>query len=251
MSDSSTPYDPVQHGVSRDASSVSYVEVEPPAELTRVAHKFWELRTIAPINDDFWFHVLPDASKHIAFNFRVARAAGMTAVDARSVRLHLGAEFHFVGVRLRPGVWRGHGEITPAVISRAYEGDLPFAETWLRITDTDLNGAAPLLSELVGGLLDDKLIVENPITDAICAHAGTLRSVADMAKLVGLSCRQLQRVLTQSTGFQPHDLLKILRLHHSFRDHYLTHYADQSHFTRCFRDITGYTPTRYQRVFNV
>ncbi len=245
-------YDPVQYGVPGDTHSVSYVETNPSAELAPFVHRFWELRTNAPLHKDFSLHLLPDASIHVAFNIRVGGAVGLSAVGTHAALLPLGTEFHFVGIRLRPGVWQGGPrEITRGVISRPYDGELPLAETRSRLDDMDLSGAAPLLSDLVGNLLHDTLIAENPLTNAICAQVEDLRSVADMAKLVGLSARQLQRVLTQSTGFQPHDFLKILRLQYSFRDHYLTHYADQPHFIRCFRSLTGYTPTRYRRVFGV
>jgi AraC-like DNA-binding protein len=72
-----------------------------------------------------------------------------------------------------------------------------------------------------------------------------------MAEVAGLSPRQLQRTLKQSTGLAPHDLLKILRIQQSFRQHYLDLYADQSHYIHSFRKITGYTPARYKDKFDV
>jgi AraC-like DNA-binding protein len=69
--------------------------------------------------------------------------------------------------------------------------------------------------------------------------------------LVGLSPRQLQRNLKQSTGFSPHDLLKVLRIQQSFRQHYLNLYADQSHYIHSFRKVTGYTPAKYILKFDV
>jgi AraC-like DNA-binding protein len=72
-----------------------------------------------------------------------------------------------------------------------------------------------------------------------------------MAELVGVSARQLQRILKRSTGFSPHDLLKVLRVQQSFRKHYLDLYADQSHFIHAFRNATGYTPVQYRSRFGV
>ena len=72
-----------------------------------------------------------------------------------------------------------------------------------------------------------------------------------MAEVARLSPRQLQRVLKRSTGFTPHDLLKVLRLQQSFKQHYLETYADQSHFIHSFKKITGYTPAQYYRKFDV
>jgi len=69
--------------------------------------------------------------------------------------------------------------------------------------------------------------------------------------LAGLSTRQLQRTLKQTTGFSPHDLLKVLRIQQSFKRHYLDLYADQSHYIHAFRTATGYTPARYLKKFGV
>jgi AraC-like DNA-binding protein len=72
-----------------------------------------------------------------------------------------------------------------------------------------------------------------------------------MAAITHLSSRQLQRNLKKSTGFSRHDFIKVIRLQHSFKKHYLDAYTDQSHFIRSFRKITGYTPAEYYRKYDV
>jgi AraC-like DNA-binding protein len=72
-----------------------------------------------------------------------------------------------------------------------------------------------------------------------------------MASVTCLSTRQLQRILKQTTGFTPHDLLKVLRIQQSFKQHYLDLYADQSHYIHSFRKVTGYTPAKYANKFDV
>ena len=72
-----------------------------------------------------------------------------------------------------------------------------------------------------------------------------------MASAAALSPRQLQRRLKAETGFSPHDLLKVLRLQKSFRQDYLLSFADQSHFTHSFRELTGFTPGEFQKRFDV
>jgi AraC-like DNA-binding protein len=91
----------------------------------------------------------------------------------------------------------------------------------------------------------------NAITARILSNLDAIRSVADMAALLGLSTRQLQRTIQQLTGFAPHDLIKVLRVQQSFRKHYLDLYADQAHFTHAFRQATGYTPAQYRKRFRV
>lgn len=127
-------YDPVQYGVPGDAHSVSYVETDPSAELAPFVHRFWELKTNAPLHEDFSFHLLPDASIHLTFNMRVGGAIALSAVGTHSASLPFGTEFHSVGIRLRPGVGQGGlREITRGVISPPYDGELPLAETHSRL----------------------------------------------------------------------------------------------------------------------
>jgi AraC-like DNA-binding protein len=95
------------------------------------------------------------------------------------------------------------------------------------------------------------LVVENIVTQSILKNLDSIQSVVDMARVAGLSPRQLQRTLKESTGFSPHNLLKVLRLQKSFKTHYLDLYSDQSHFIHSFRKITGYTPSDYNRKFDV
>jgi AraC-like DNA-binding protein len=99
------------------------------------------------------------------------------------------------------------------------------------------------------------LVVSNPVTEKILRHLEGIRTVADMATVTCMSPPQLQRKLKQTTGFSPHDLLKVLRMQQSFKQHHLELYADQSHFIHSFRKITGYTPAKftnkYTNKFNV
>jgi AraC-like DNA-binding protein len=94
-------------------------------------------------------------------------------------------------------------------------------------------------------------VVPNELTARLLTRLDEIGSVADMAEIADMSARQLQRVLKRSTGFSPHDLLKVLRVQRSFRTHYLDLYADQSHFIHAFRHATGYTPVRYRDRFGV
>jgi AraC-like DNA-binding protein len=75
--------------------------------------------------------------------------------------------------------------------------------------------------------------------------------VADMAAIACLSARQLQRKLSENVGLSPHNFLKILRVQQTFSRDYLDYYADQSHFIHSFRKITGYTPIKFNKLFDV
>ena len=100
-------------------------------------------------------------------------------------------------------------------------------------------------------LVESKVVIANPVTERIFRHVDEIYSVADMAVAAALSPRQLQRVLKRTTGFAPHDFLKVLRLQQSLEGEPSLAYADQSHFIHSFRKATGYTPGKYARKFDV
>lgn len=252
MSVGRTIYSPVPDGMPRTAGGVRYTEVSPPAPLAAMVHRFWELRTIEILSEDFRYHALPDACVNLLFNECDPRVAGITRLRTRAEVLNLGRSFHYVGIQLYPGVWQGRSdEIQNSYVGSPYLGELPLVQVAEQMVGKSLSEKAVLLSGLVERLVASAHVAPNALTGAILMNLDRLRTVADMAALAGLSTRQLQRALKASVGMPPHDFLKVLRLQQSFRRDYLELYADQSHYINAFRQSTGYTPSRYVATFDV
>ena len=246
-------YTPVKDGIEKTTQSVEYTEAEPPRDVAGLVHCFWELKTTAPLTSDFQLHAVPDACVDIMFNEIDMTIAGVTALRTTYEVLNLGRDFHYVGIQFLPGVWQGNrDEIAYEYIGTSYAGTLPLIETNHKMAGLDFAGKQQIMTELVQNLASKETVMPNPVTAEILAHLDDIHSVADMAKVASVSPRQLQRTLKQSTGFAPHDLLKVLRLQRSFTARpNLNAYADQAHFIRSFRAITGYTPKRYFGKFQV
>ena len=245
-------YDPKGNGKDRTVESVHFAEAEPPGHLRGIVHRFLELRTQVPLPDDYRFHALPDACTYAVFNQLNPRVAGITRLRASSEELNLGTAFHFVNIRFLPGVWQGDREqISYGLVDDAYCGDLPLITLNQSLTGQDFAAKQGMLSQFVESLVESKLVIANPLTEKIFNHLEVIHSVADMAAVSDLSPRQLQRVLKRTTGFAPHDFLKVLRLQQSLNGEPSLSYADQSHFIHSFRKATGYTPARYSRKFDV
>lgn len=245
-------YDPIKDGIEKTVRWVRYTEEKPPAYLSGWVHCYWELKTETALADDFCLHAIPDACVNILFNQADPDIAGITALHTTYEVLNLGKSFHYVGIQLLPGVWRGDPkEIADQFVGMPYAGELPLVSISREMVQHDFLAKQEPMSGLVQQLIDAKLVVSNPVTEKILANLDDIRSVADMAAVAGLSPRQLQRALKQTTGFSPHDLLKVLRIQQSFRQHYLDLYTDQSHYIHSFRKITGYTPVRYIGKFDV
>jgi AraC-like DNA-binding protein len=251
-SEGSSMYSPVQDGIEKTANAVQYTEAKPPSNLAGFVHCFWELKTEALLGEDFSLHALPDACVNILFNQVDTQIAGVTALRTTFEVLNLGKAFHYVGIQFFPGVWQGNqAEIADSFVGTPYQGGLPLIETSNALAKVKFAGMHAILSSLVLRLIDEGLVVANLVTEKILTNINDLHTVADMAVLTGISTRQLQRTLKASTGFCPHDLLKVLRLQQSFKKHYSDSYADQSHFIHSFRKITGYTPAKFADKFNV
>lgn len=245
-------YSPAPDGFSIRGAAVSYTEISPDDDLSHVVHCFWELRTLAVLPQNFQYHALPDACVNLLLNLVDTEVAGVTALHTAATTLDLGTSFHYAGVQFYPGVWQGdRNEISNRYVGTPYMGSLPLVSTGRRLVGLDPEEMADVLAGLVRWCMARGHVRANALTARILSRLNAIRSVADMAALAGLSSRQLQRTLKQSTGFAPHDLLKVLRLQQSFRKHYLDLYSDQAHFTHAFRQAIGYTPARYRKRFAV
>jgi AraC-like DNA-binding protein len=245
-------YSPTQDGFSVRGQAVRYTELPSTGDLSDVIHCFWELRTLVQLPEDFHYHALPDACVNLLFNLIDTQIAGVTALHTQATTLNLGTSFHYVGVQLYPGVWQGdRNELMNRYVGAPYRGALPLIQTNQRLVGLEFAGMTHVLSDLLRWCMQHGHVRANAVTADILSNLDTIRSVADMAALLSLSPRQLQRTLKRLTGFAPHDLLKVLRLQRSFRTHYLDLYADQAHFTHAFRQATGYTPGHYRKRFGV
>jgi AraC-like DNA-binding protein len=231
---------------------VRYAELRPTDDLSDLVHCFWELRTLGTLPQDFHYHALPDACVNLLFNLVDTEIAGITALHTVAATLNLGTSFHYVGVQFYPGVWQGdRDEIVNRYVGTPYQGALPLVETSRRLVGLEFAAMTTILAEQVRWCVAHGHARANAVTACILSNLNAIRSVADIAALLELSPRQLQRTLKRLTGFAPHDLLKVLRLQQSFRSHYLDLYADQAHFTHAFRQAIGYTPVQYRKRFGV
>lgn len=245
-------YSPAKDGIERSAKFVRFTEVNPPESFHGLVHSYWELKTERTLPEDFHYHIIPDACVNILFNQRNLTIAAVTAAPASAIVLNLGKDFHFVGIQLFPGTWRGNpNELCRKLVDQPYAGTLPLIATNRRLAPLSFQRKQTVLTALAEEFKKNGLIAENPVTSTILKNFFEIQKVSDMAKLVGLSPRQLQRNLKDLTGFAPHDFLKILRLQYSFGGDFLTHYADQAHYIHTFRRATGHTPGKYKKRFCV
>lgn len=244
-------YDPKGNGKDKAVQSVQFIEAEPPAHLRGIVHRYLELKTDGALEEDYRFHALPDACAYVVFDQLDRSIAGASKLRAESQEFNLGRRFHFVNVRFLPGVWQSTSEpLSYGAVEEPYAGELPLIAFNRDLDGKTFEDQQPVLTALVEHLLDKKMVAVNPVTEAIFQHLDEIASVADMAEASNLSARQLQRTLKRTTGFSPHDFLKVLRLQQALNGNDTWSYADQSHFIHSFRKATGYTPGKYSKKFD-
>lgn len=245
-------YKPVQNGMNKDVRSVRYIEVAPSSRLSKSVYCFWELKTGVILPDNFRYHVLPDACVDIIFNLLDDKAATIMTPHMTSGLLDLGKRFHYVGIRLLPGVWRGAlDEVVGGSVDVLRVGNVSIVDVCKKLVKNDFFAQQALLEELVDQLTLEEWVRKDSGIAKILDNLDRIHTVAEMADVMDMSPRQLQRDLKRMTGFLPHDVIKVFRLQRSFGQHYLSLYADQSHFIHSFRRITGYTPKDYKENFTV
>lgn len=245
-------YDPKGNSRAKDIASVAFMEVEPPSHLQSVVHRYLEIRTTTPLTNDYRFHALPDACTYIVFDQQTPDVTGIARLQASAEELNLGKAFHFVNIRFLPGVWQGpRAEITPGIVDAPYTGSLPLIATNQSLIGQPFDIQQAALTALVEDLMARDLLIPNPMVQRIFTQMEDIHTVADMAEIAALSPRQLQRVLKETTGFTPHNFLKVLRLQQSLLGEPSLSYADQSHFIHAFKKATGYTPGKYAAKFDV
>lgn len=245
-------YDPKGNGKDRAVQSVLFTELEPPEHLRSIVHRFIELKTLEPLEEDYRFHALPDACVYLVLDQLRSDVAGITRLRASSEELSLGRSFHYINIRLLPGTWQGAPHETAyGMIDSSYAGNLPLVALNQKLVSECLTENLQHLVLFVEDLVERGLVLPNPVTEKIFRRLDDIHSVADMAAVSGVSPRQLQRTLKKTTGFAPHDFLKVLRLQQSLKGEPSLSYADQSHFIHSFRKATGYTPAKYAKKFDV
>lgn len=245
-------YDPKGNGKDKTVQSVQFAEAEPPDHLRGIVHRFLELKTDGTLSDDYRFHALPDACAYIVFDQLNPKITGVSKLRAASEELNLGKAFHYVNIRFLPGVWQGdREEVAYGMVDTTYSGGLPLNEINRQLSKRTFIDQQLVLSEFVERLIESKQVVANPVTEKIFQNLDGIHTVSDMAAVAELSTRQLQRTLKRTTGFAPHDFLKVLRLQQTLNGNDASSYADQSHFIHSFRKATGYTPGKYSRKFDV
>jgi AraC-like DNA-binding protein len=249
------------------AAQFRLTRFEPAAELRSFVEHFWIVAWDLRGRPPHMQKTLPYPCVHLVFD------AGKTAIFGvvrGAFDYHLEGARHVLGVRFRPGGFRGLlgaplSTITDRTIplSRIYELDPSAAEAAVLEAggDSGMMSAAEAILRTRIPPIDATVDLVQGIIDRIAADRD-LNRVAELATQLSMGERALQRLFGDYIGVSPKWVIRRCRLLDAAsrlanaEDVNLTYlaqelgYSDQAHFTRDFKALVGRAPSDYRRSAN-
>jgi AraC-like DNA-binding protein len=254
-----------------------YEELAPPAELRQLVHRIWVLRGEGSPGPAPFQRVMPDGRAELIFNFadpfecreddgaQRQPLALLVGPSRRAMEIRPTGAVDLMGVRFRPEAvspWLRVGG--KELLDRVYAiGELPVPLDWtlpeqLAAAKAPESRLAILQRHLALG--SSRVAFDRRIGAAVdLALADDRARPAAMAEAVGMSYRQLSRLLQERVGFGLKPLVRlgrfqrVLRAMESRRRGRLASvavragYFDQAHLARDFRLFAGVPPGQYLR----
>lgn len=233
-------------------------------DLAQYIEHVWIIRWDLPDGQTYETEVLPYPAVNIIFLNGTASIAG---VGTKKFTQQLKGQGIIIGILFKPA-WayaflrRPLGELTDVYtpLEMAWPTyDTGLAAQLLACNDNDeimqrlqvlLQAQSPVFSQTVDAV---SKLVERIASDT------TFKKVMDVAKASNLSERRLEQLFYEYVGMSPKLVISRFRIQEVANRlsknpstsltglAYEFGYSDQSHFTRDFRRIIGYTPTEYSR----
>lgn len=258
-----------------------YREFEPDLRLRPAIKCYWFLtgRTnfVADGDEREFERILPDGCSELIFHcgdrFTQQVPSGtveqprtlLIGPNTRAVVVRPGSEVDVVGVRFHPGGMALLGdvpatELRDCVLDAADVGVRLAEDLIARLGETGPDAERvsildrTLLQRLERTVLDHTML---SLQRFIAESGGQVRTTS-LARIAGLSMRQMQRRFQAATGVPPKLLSRLVRLQRALSAAQqpgaslaavaaAAGYADQAHFTRDFREFAGISPAEYFR----
>jgi AraC-like DNA-binding protein len=237
------------------ANKIAYREIEPDLRLKDYIKSYWyfNIRT----NTQKPFDILPDGYFDLLVVFKENRiiSTRLTGIWSKSISISYSENTEVFGIRFKPLSIGGLFKFNiKEILDNSQNVTLNDFDLNEQILTDSLNG----FPEFLVNYLDKqflKLIPHNKSDrrlkkcfELIDTSVGNI-TVDEISKAIGLSSRQLHRLVSNMIGIGIKDYSKIIRFKKSLRDvknnksDYF-HYYDQSHYIREIKQFTGLTPEK-------
>ncbi len=257
-------YAPIQPTVKKSGNQVSYQEFLPQTELLPFIYCYWELKTIAKLDNPFTYRVVTDGCIDIFFELHHPDNSYVMGFCKKYTEFPLESPFHYIGVRFLPTTFSQIFNIDASFLSNRFQ---------------PLSHVSPATSRFIGDYFDRDItsqqipfIFDQYFLDAVDEKNFVLDSrlysaidvilkkcgIVNLATEIntGISERQLRRLFKYYIGDTPKSFSKVVQFQNilktkpssqSLRRSKLFYdfgYYDQAHFIKDFKNFYGVTPSR-------
>lgn len=248
-------YHPLQTGVNvKLGKSIYYNEQKADNSLAGIVHCFWTLKTIEPLDTNFVYTVMPDACIDFVFDVAGSTTPIVMTPSVSVEVLDLEVEFHYIGIRFKPGVLAKDIDIHSLIGNQKELADVLSRQ--VNLNNMTISAARTerqhykVLNTFTLELIDNYIVERNGFIENVLRGMQYGLTVDEVADKVGYSSRQLQRKVAEETGFSPVQLRRILRFQSVLSSgDYELRFADQSHLIKEFKAVTGLSYAKFAEDF--
>lgn len=237
-------YHPRQVGIEGGFSrGIYYNEQSVDNSLVGMVHCFWTLKTITSLSKGFAYTIMPDACIDFVFDVSGSTSPIVMTPSVSVEVLDLGMEFHYIGIRFKPGVLTKDIDVHSLIGNQKELADTLSSRVNLNSMTISTTQTERLHYEVLNTftleLIDNSIVERNGFIENVVRGMQYGLTVDEVADKVGYSSRHLQRKVIKQTGFSPVQLRRIIRFQSVLSGDYELRFADQSHLIKEFKAVTG------------
>lgn len=256
-------YQPLQMYPHSVDGKISYREVIPALALQPYVFCYWELKTVAPLEEGFHYQVVADGCMDFFMALDQPRHKFLMGYSRSHSRFSLGTSFHYLGVRFLPLALPMIFRLNAHELK---EQVLPLTEVLpkiARLADAVIHPTTSLeqlkghFDRAIGQYIEASDFNPDPRVLNAVAQIYATRGALPIEQLdTGLGARQMRRLFREYLGGSAKSLAMIVRFQNAMRflaqapDYgfkYLKQdlgYTDQAHFCREFKAFAGASPQK-------
>ncbi len=257
-------YKPVQPAIKKTADQVVYIEFFPDSRLVKFIHCYWQLKTVKPLTEPFFYKVVADGCIDIFFEVDNPEDNYIMGFSSTYIEFPLATTFNYVGTRFLPAAFPFLFQINASALTNRFES----LKAVLPEVSVQLSALfqKPVQASQYKALLDTYFLniavnaaatIDHRVFDAI-AIILKQQGVIQVQKQIdtGISQRQLRRLFEFYIGVTPKTFSKVVRFQNilqakpsveSLRKSKIFFdigYYDQAHFIKEFKTLAGLTPVK-------
>jgi len=255
-------YKPIQPSIKFGNDQILYREIQACTDIENYIYCYWQLKTIAPLNESFSYRVVSDGCIDIFFELKNPSQNFIMGFCRKYTEFPIGNSFNYFGIRFLPASFPSLFQINAKELSNSSQGlnqILPHFSEWISnipIEDDPVGKTTELLNtKFKHVILKNAHEIDSRFYESliyIFQNKGFLDVETDLN--VGISPRQLRRLFNFYVGVTPKAFCNVVRFQYilhakpskqSLKEnkiYYDVGFYDQAHFIKNFKTFYGVNP---------